>query len=336
MAANGGDARSKRAQARGERRARSSTREQGRQQEHEEPRAEESGGDGRTSLTTPRLVAAGAAAGALLGTAKAVLDRRQGHGAGDEAPESDEEYDEQRAKTHGQRSEHPAGVRGLLVSVLEAALEAVNEPGQTRRAREGGDEEHAREEEDDDEEAEREPRDEHTDDGRPTARGDSGEAGRTAPESTGDQGEDPHTPGGGPGADQEPDEPVTPRAESYDRDDHDYEDDEEPEGRVGERDLGDDAEPIVAARNGDRDAAEVLARAREQIALLVGREPESVSRVEHVDGGWRMAFEVVEMPRIPPTTDVMASYSAALDESGNVIEYGRTQRYYRNRAEGEG
>ena len=139
-----------------------------------------------------------------------------------------------------------------------------------------------------------------------------------------------------PRADGEADEPVSRGVhdgdEEREEDDED-EDDERGEARVGERPL-DDPHPI-ATPNGHGDPAEVLARARKQIAALVGREPESTSRVEHVDGGWRLAFEVVEVPRIPPTTDVMASYSVAVDESGNVLEFGRTQRYSRNRAEGE-
>jgi hypothetical protein len=344
MATERGDARSKRAQARGDRRAKASQKQQGQgqrqqRQREEEPRAEQSS-EGGSGLTTPRLVAAGAAAGALLGTAKAVLDRRHEHDVADRSDDYDDDYEEQeepepRRAREGreQQSDHPGGVRGLLVSVLEAALEAVQEPGQSRHGRDEADDEGMQEEEDDDEEAEQEPRGEHHDDGRPTARGDEDEAGREAVESEEEAGD--------PGADQEPEDELTPHARSDDEDDDDDIDeadeaDDAPEDRVGERDLGDDAEAIVASHNGDGPATGILARAREQITMLVGREPESASRVEHVDGGWRLAFEVVEVPRIPPTTDVMASYSVALDEDGNVLEYGRTQRYYRNRAEGEG
>src|SRR5436190_14200068 len=190
MAENGGDARSKRAQARGERRAKSANKEQGQSQEqHEEASSDHGTGDRGASFSTPKLVAAGAAAGALLGTAKAVLDRRHASGGADEEHDERDEHDEREQEPRGRSGERqqtldqPAGVRGLLVTVLEAALDAVQEPGQqARQEREAGDDEHGREEEDDDEEAEREPRAEQTHDGRPAARGESGEAGRAAAE----------------------------------------------------------------------------------------------------------------------------------------------------------
>ena len=361
MAENGGDARSKRAQSRGERREKSASaqKEQGQGQEqdqHDEVSSDQGDGNGGgQGFSTPKLVAAGAAAGALLGTAKAVLDRRQAHGGIAEEQNEHEDYEdhdddgereqESRGRS-GERqqasSDQPAGVRGLLVTVLEAALDAVQEPGQqARQEHDGGDDERRREEEDDDDEAEREPRAEQIDEGRPAARGESGEAGRAAAPGDGDEGPDAETAGGRPQAVGEADEPVSrgrhddEEDEERDEDDED-EDDERGEARVGERPLDEGARPIATRNgNGDGDPAEVLARARKQIAALVGREPESTSRVEHVDGGWRLAFEVVEVPRIPPTTDVMASYSVAVDESGNVLEFGRTQRYSRNRAEGE-
>jgi hypothetical protein len=319
MAANGGDARSKRAQARNDRRSRSSQQEQGQEQEQEQQGQDggaNGGGQGGGKLSTPKLVAAGAAAGALLGTAKAVRDRRHGHDAepeaGDEQHDEYDDHDEPRGRGGEQEHEsaQPSGVRGLLATVLEAALEAVHEPTQARQDREGDDDERARDEEDEDEEAEREPRAEHGggDAGRPAARGESGQAGRVEAEGGADDVASASGAGGDARADEAPEESPSGNAHG--------------------------AEPIHARRNGRVGAAEIVARAREQVAALVGREPESTSRIEQVDGGWRLAVEVVEVPRIPPTTDVMASYSLALDESGKVLEYGRTHRYYRNRADG--
>ena len=323
MAATGGDARAKRAQARSERRAKSSTKQASEPRRDEAQQSEpsnghEENGSSSSGLSTPKLVAAGAAAGALLGTAKAVRDRRHAHeGEHDEHEEiADREEHGTGAREDVKREGgQPAGLRGLLVSVLEAALEAVNEPGaQGRQQSQQAGDEREREEEDDDEEAEREPRDEQSDDGRPAARGEASEAGQREEESGSDAGADEGASGGAATEDQQP-----PSALSEDADD----DDDDDGGRRHE-----------AHRNGGGDAATIVARAREQLAQFVGRNPESISRVEHGDDGWRLGFEVVELPRIPSSTDVMASYAVTVDDSGSVIDYERTNRYYRNRAEG--
>ena len=44
-------------------------------------------------------------------------------------------------------------------------------------------------------------------------------------------------------------------------------------------------------------------------------------------------FEVVEVSRVPPTTDVLASYEVALDDDGNLRRCTRRRRYYRSSAE---
>jgi hypothetical protein len=80
---------------------------------------------------------------------------------------------------------------------------------------------------------------------------------------------------------------------------------------------------------------EVLRAGRDAFASIFGREPESVSGVEKVDGGWRLVVEVTELERIPQSTSVMASYEVRLNDQGDVEGYRRTRRYYRNQA-GEG
>jgi hypothetical protein len=204
--------------------------------------------------------------------------------------------------------------------VLEAALDALHEPGQQgRQESEHAGEERDREEEDDDEEAEQEPRDEQSDDGRPAARGESmGEAGEGEIEDRAD---------GDDSDDDVAEAQQSPEAVSDDAEDEAEADEEEDED-------DDEGQRHHAHRNGSGDAAKIVARAREQLAAFVGKEPESTSRVEQVDDGWQLAFEVVELPRVPSSTDVMASYAVTVNGSGSVIDYERTSRYYRNRAEG--
>ena len=41
----------------------------------------------------------------------------------------------------------------------------------------------------------------------------------------------------------------------------------------------------------------------------------------------------MELERIPPSTDVLASYEVALDGDGNLLGYERTRRYVRSQAD---
>ncbi len=96
------------------------------------------------------------------------------------------------------------------------------------------------------------------------------------------------------------------------------------------------------SRSADRDgsrrvsALAALQNAKQQLTELIGHPTESVSASKKTDDGWDVTIEVVELERIPSSTDVLASYQAMLDGKGNVTDYKRTRRYYRNRAdEGE-
>lgn len=83
------------------------------------------------------------------------------------------------------------------------------------------------------------------------------------------------------------------------------------------------------------ETTDVVRRAREQLEALQGREPESVSSLERTHDGWIATFEVVELSRVPDSTDVMASYEVVLDEQKNVRRYARIRRYYRSQADRE-
>jgi hypothetical protein len=82
--------------------------------------------------------------------------------------------------------------------------------------------------------------------------------------------------------------------------------------------------------------SKALAFARAHLAELTGGEAESVSSIAPTRDGWRVTLEVVELERIPRTTDILASYIVELDESGELLRYERVARYYRNQAGGGG
>jgi hypothetical protein len=86
--------------------------------------------------------------------------------------------------------------------------------------------------------------------------------------------------------------------------------------------------------NGHVSAAKVARHAREQMRELTGQPVEGVLAVRRGEnGGWEVTVQVLELQRVPNSTDVLGAYVLALDESGEVCEYRRTRRYYRNQVE---
>jgi len=76
-------------------------------------------------------------------------------------------------------------------------------------------------------------------------------------------------------------------------------------------------------------SATVITRARDELSALIGYKVDSVSGFERTDDGWRLAVTVVELPRIPASTDILATYDAILNEAGDIINYHRGARYLR-------
>ena len=71
------------------------------------------------------------------------------------------------------------------------------------------------------------------------------------------------------------------------------------------------------------------------VAELTGRRPETVLGLRKQDDGWTVAVEVVELSRVPNSTDVLGCYEVHLDEDGELVGYERVRRYLRAQAGGE-
>ena len=104
----------------------------------------------------------------------------------------------------------------------------------------------------------------------------------------------------------------------------------EPE-REPEPEPREESQPVAGAAQSDTRRA--LDRAREQLEDLLGRPVEQVSSLERTNDGWVLALEVVELQRIPETTDVLASYEMELDEDLNLRRYQQVRRYNRGRTD---
>lgn len=76
-----------------------------------------------------------------------------------------------------------------------------------------------------------------------------------------------------------------------------------------------------------------VAKAQEQFGQLSGTQPVSVSGLRHVDGGWELDVDVVEVVRVPDTASLMATYRVTTDEAGDVAGYERVRRFNRGDAD---
>ena len=81
------------------------------------------------------------------------------------------------------------------------------------------------------------------------------------------------------------------------------------------------------------DAKATVGQAREQLQALLELPVESVSGFERTRNGWLVTLEVLELSRIPESTDVLASYEMELDDDRNLVRYTRGRRYHRSQAD---
>ena len=80
-------------------------------------------------------------------------------------------------------------------------------------------------------------------------------------------------------------------------------------------------------------AKELADAAMDAVAELTGFEPESVSGLEWDGDAWVVNVDVLELSRIPQTTDVLATYAVELDDSGVLRSFKRTRRFNRAHVE---
>jgi len=73
----------------------------------------------------------------------------------------------------------------------------------------------------------------------------------------------------------------------------------------------------------------IAAEAARQLVELTGKQPEGVVGLDRSDDGWKVEVEVLEVSRIPNTTDVLAMYEVEVDGKGSLQGYRRVRRYVR-------
>jgi Gas vesicle synthesis protein GvpO len=96
------------------------------------------------------------------------------------------------------------------------------------------------------------------------------------------------------------------------------------------------AESNDEERDGGRgalSAQELTEAALSTIADLTRFEPEAVTGLEWDGEAWHASVDVLELERIPNTTDVLATYDVQLDDEGTLLGYKRRRRFIRGQAE---
>ena len=78
-----------------------------------------------------------------------------------------------------------------------------------------------------------------------------------------------------------------------------------------------------------RDIAE---QAVEQMQTLMSRPIEAVTGIEKDGDEWTVTLEVLELERVPSTTDVIGKYEVSLDKDGEMTGLERTRRFPRAEA----
>lgn len=83
-------------------------------------------------------------------------------------------------------------------------------------------------------------------------------------------------------------------------------------------------------RNGGGvDARSAAQQAVAYVDEMTGQTPEVVSAVEPSEDGWLVTVELLELARIPDSSDLLGCYQVSIDSGGDPVSYRRVRRYQR-------
>ena len=83
--------------------------------------------------------------------------------------------------------------------------------------------------------------------------------------------------------------------------------------------------------DGKLSATELSQAALATVQELTGYEPEAVTALEWDGDLWQVRVDVLELARIPNTTDMIGEYLVSLDEDGTLRGYKRIGRFQRGK-----
>lgn len=70
-------------------------------------------------------------------------------------------------------------------------------------------------------------------------------------------------------------------------------------------------------------------RAKEEAARVTGLKPVAAVGGYHDNEGWHVTVEMLEMTRLPNSTDVIGNYEVLLDEEGNMVKFAKRSSHLR-------
>ena len=92
---------------------------------------------------------------------------------------------------------------------------------------------------------------------------------------------------------------------------------------------------MAESSDGRLSAAELSQAALTTVQELTGYDPEAVTGLEWDGESWRVTVDVLELARVPDTTDVLGEYVVQLDERGTLRGLRRVRRFQRGHASEE-
>ncbi|MCL5996302.1 MAG: gas vesicle protein [Chloroflexi bacterium] len=107
-----------------------------------------------------------------------------------------------------------------------------------------------------------------------------------------------------------------------------------PPHKVSEVVMSEAVAPKKVARK-SLTGAQIVAKAKEELVALTGLSAGTVSGLSKDEQGWHVILDMIELKRIPESSDVLANYDVVMDGEGNLVSYQRTRRYYRGAADAE-
>jgi hypothetical protein len=93
------------------------------------------------------------------------------------------------------------------------------------------------------------------------------------------------------------------------------------------------AETSGSDNDGRMSARDLTLEAKRTIEELTGYTPEAVTGFQWDGEAWLVSVDVLELERVPNTTDVLATYIVQLDDRGALLGYKRDRRFVRGHGE---
>ncbi len=93
-----------------------------------------------------------------------------------------------------------------------------------------------------------------------------------------------------------------------------------------------------ALRDPSMELAQVLVLAKKHLGDMTGFKPVTVTQVFKDEDEWHVGLEMLEMSRIPPSSDVLGRYDVTLSENGEMVRMDRrgTRLRGESRQDGDG